>query len=134
MVQDEGAHVEGAGERVVRYAVDGDRVESGELLDGGVGHALVDLLAPQLGDASSPRWLAFSDPQERAHLVPLGPALRLAGLAVAEPALDGARVVASLAPDVVYAVGPSASSPAPGAPGARPSATSGVELRRLVCR
>lgn len=126
VVQDETAPTEGAGERVVRYAIEGDRTESGDLLDGGVGHALAEVLA-QSGGAAAPRWLAFTDTQEHAHLVPLGPALRLAGAATTEPSLDGARIVASAPPDLVYAIG-SATSASSDAGGGR------VELRRLVCR
>jgi len=123
VVQDEAAVTEGAGERIVRYAVDGqkDRIESAELLDGGVGHALADLLPLAASDPRATRWLSFTDTQEHAHLVPLGGSLGLAGAPTLEPSLDGARIVASGPPgDVVYAVGP-------GAP-------AGVELRRLVCR
>jgi hypothetical protein len=128
LVQDEAAHADGAGERIVRYVVGGgdkDRVESGELLDGGVGHALVDLLALP-DDAKGPRWLAFTDPAEHAHVVPLGPSLALGAAPTAEPSLDGARVVAAGASaEVLYAVGPSAGADAGGGR---------VELRRLVCR
>ena len=132
VVQDETAQVEGAGERVVRYAIDGDRTESGDLLDGGVGHALAEVLA-QGSDAAAPRWLVFTDTQEHAHLVPLGPALRLAGAATTEPSLDGARIVASAPPDLVYAIGSAASQG--GQPGWPSDAGGGrVELRRLVCR
>jgi len=127
LVQDEAAHAEGAGERIVRYVLDGprDRVESGDLLDGGVGHALVDLLTTP-DEARVPRWLAFSDLQEHTHVVPLGPALVLGAAPTAEPSLDGARVVASgAAAEVLYAVG--------GAGGAD-SGGGRLELRRLVCR
>jgi len=121
LVQDEAAHAEGAGERMVRYLTDGDRVDSADLLDGGIGHALADLLPPT-GDH---RWLAFVDPQEHAHLVPLGPTLRVAGANTTEPALDGARVLVTSPPDVVYALGPA---------GTVELAGGRVELRRLVCR
>jgi hypothetical protein len=126
VVQDEAAISEGAGERILRYTLDAqkDRVEASDLLDGGVGHALADLLPlPSLAavDAGAPRWLSFTDPAEHAHLVPLGGALGLAGAPTLEPSLDGARIVASGPPgDVVYALGPGAGA--------------GVELRRLVCR
>lgn len=124
VVQDEAAHAEGAGERIVRYAIDGEKIEAADLLDGGVGHALAELL-PQAADAGSTRWLAFTDTHEHAHLVPLGPQLRLAGAATTEPSLDGARVIATAAPDVVYAVGSAGASDAAGGR---------LELRRLVCR
>ncbi len=121
LVQDEAAFAEGAGERMVRYVTDGDKVDSADLLDGGIGHALADLLP-----ASGPnRWLAFVDPQEHAHLVPLGPTLRVAGANTTEPALDGARVLGTVPPDVVYAVGSAAGAEVAGGR---------VELRRLVCR
>ena len=128
IVQDEAAHAEGAGERIARYAIDGEKTETGDLLDGGLGHALAELLLPPLApqtDASASRWLAFTDTQEHAHLVPLGPALRLAGRPTLEPSLDGTRIVASASPDVVYAIG--SAGPADAAGGR-------VELRRLVCR
>lgn len=124
VVQDEAAHAEGAGERIVRYAIDGEKIDVGDLLDGGVGHALAELL-PAAADAAAPRWLAFTDTQEHAHLAPLGPALRLSARPTAEPALDGARIVAAAPPDVVYAVGSSGASDAAGGR---------IELRRLVCR
>lgn len=129
LVQDEAAHVEGAGERVVRYVVDGQggRVESGDLLDGGVGHALVDVLTAGEGPQPHvPRWLAFSDLQEHSHVVPLGPSLALGAGPTVEPSLDGARVVAAgPSADVIYAVG---------AVGGADAAGGRVELRRLVCR
>jgi hypothetical protein len=124
VVQDEAAVSEGAGERIVRYALDGqkDRIESGELLDGGVGHALADLLPLAAdGRGGGQHWLSFTDTQEHAHLVLLGASFGIAGAPTLEPALDGARIVASGPPgDIVYAVGPAAGA--------------GVELRRLVCR
>lgn len=125
LVQDEAAHSEGAGERVVRYVVDGQRIESGDLLDGGVGHALVDVLTSADG-THAPRWLAFSDPQEHTHVVPLGPSVALGAGPTAEPALDGVRVVAAgPSAEVIYAVG---------AAGGADAAGGRVELRRLVCR
>lgn len=128
VVQDEAAHAEGAGERILRYVVgsgEKDRVESGDLLDGGVGHALVDLLTSP-DEAHAPRWLAFSDPQEHAHVAPLGASLVLGASPTAEPSLDGSRVVAAGASaEVVYAVGPAGGGDAGGGR---------AELRRLVCR
>jgi hypothetical protein len=134
VVQDEAASAEGAGERIVRYTVDGERVEVADLLDGGVGHALAELLpvaAFPVADAGAARWLAFTDVQEHAHLAPLGPQLRLAGAATTEPSLDGARVVATASPDLLYAVG---AAGAAGAAGGEGAAGSRIELRRLVCR
>lgn len=127
LVQDEAAHAEGAGERVVRYVVDGRRehVESGDLLDGGVGHALVDVLT-SADETHVPRWLAFSDLQEHTHVVPLSPSVALAAGPTAEPSLDGVRVVAAgPSSEVVFAVG---------AAGGADAAGGRVELRRLVCR
>ena len=121
LVQDEAAHAEGSGERMVRYVTDGDKVDAADLLDGGIGHALADLLPP----TGANRWLAFVDTQEHAHLVPLGPTLRIAGANTTEPALDGARVLGTAPPDVVYAVGSAGTAEVAGGR---------VELRRLVCR
>jgi hypothetical protein len=127
VVQDEAAQVEGAGGRIVRYVIDGqkgDKAEGDDLLDGGVGHALADLLT-QGGDASRPRWLAFTDTEDHAHLVPLGQGLTLAGTATSEPSLEGARIVAFASPDWLYAVAAS---------GAADASSGRGELRRLVCR
>jgi len=124
-VQDEAARVEGGGERLLRYRVDGDKIEAGELVDAGVSHSLAEIVPVWAGEPSpspAPRWLAFADVQERARLVPFGPGLDPAGSATVEPSIDGARVVAASGPDVVYAA-------APAAAGSR-----GSELRRLVCR
>jgi hypothetical protein len=120
LVQDEAAHAEGTGERIAAYAIEGEKIEAAELLDGGVGHALADLL-PQAGGN---RWLAFMDTQEHAHLMPLGPTLRVAGPNTSEPALDGARVLGAAPPDVLYAVGPAGAADASG---------TRIELRRLIC-
>jgi hypothetical protein len=134
VVQDETAQVEGAGERVVRYAVSGDHVDAADLLDGGVGHAFAELLPlgpAVLGggekgrDAAAPRWFAFTDTQEHAHVVPLGPSLRLTGAPTAEPSLDLARLIAAGRGDAVYAVG---------AAGGADAAAGRAELRRLICR
>lgn len=140
LVQDEAAHSEGAGERLVRYAINGDAVESADLLDGGIGHGLAELL-PAAGDGGAGRWLVFSDAQEHAHLVPLGTTLRLTAPATAEPSLDGARIVASAPPDVLYAIGAATSangsangSPAGSTKASLGGAAAGVELRRLICR
>jgi hypothetical protein len=124
VVQDEAAQAEGAGERIVRYSVDGEKVEASDLLDGGVGHALADLITPS-DDAGALRWLAFTDPQERAHLVPLGPTLRVTGRSTLEPVLDGARVLGSSGPDALFAIGPT---------GTADASFGRVELRRVVCR
>ena len=123
VVQDEAAHAEGAGERIVRYAIEGEKLDGADLLDGGVGHALAELL-PASADAAAPRWLAFSDLQEHAHLAPLGPSLRLSAGPTLEPSLDNTRIVTSTA-DVVFAVGPASGSDASGGR---------LELRRLICR
>ena len=119
LVQDEAAHAEGAGERLVRYVVDGDKLEGADLLDGGVGHALADLL-PRAGAS---RWLSFMDTQDHAHLVPLGAALRATGPNTREPALDGARVLGASPPDSLFAVGPAFA----------PDSMNRLELRQLVC-
>lgn len=124
LVRDEAEHAEGAGEHIVVYAVDAEKIAGADLLDGGVGHALAEVLVHG-GDASQPRWLAFADTQEHAHLAPLGPVLRLAGPATAEPSLDGARAVASASPDLVYAIGSAGWQDAAGA---------GATLSRFVCR
>lgn len=124
-VQDEAARVEGAGERLLRYRIEGEKVEAGELVDAGVGHSLADIVPVWSGDTAAsptPRWLAFTDVQERAHLVPFGPGLDTQGIVTVEPSIEGARVVAAAGADALYAV-------AAAAAGGR-----GSELRRLVCR
>lgn len=128
IVQDEAAASEGGGSRIVRYVVSNE-VESADLVDGGVGETAELVPAPARGEAT--RWLAWSDGAERMRLMPLGPELIATGRTSFEPALDGARVVASSPPDVVYALvgagprpegsGESASQPHP-------------ELRRFTCK
>jgi hypothetical protein len=129
VVQDEASHGDGAGARVVRHIVEGERVTSSELLGGGVGHALVDLFTPPPasggGDAGGGRWMSFTDTQERARLLPLGANMVATGEPSSEPALEGARVVATATDGSVFAVGPS------GSPDAAPR---GWSLRRYVCR
>lgn len=126
LVQDEAARAEGGGERLVRYAVEGekaDKIEGSDLVDAGVGQALAELVHAPLASTPPYRWLAFADVHERMHLVPLAASVRSAGTATAEPALDGARVLASGSGDVVFAAG-----------GAASEAGGRIELRRLVCR
>lgn len=90
VVQDEAAVSEGGGARLLRYAVGGNASAGADLVDGGVGHALADVVAAADG---SRRWLAWSDVAEHAHLTTLGAGL-LGGATTLEPALDGARVLA----------------------------------------
>lgn len=114
VVQDETATAEGAGGRIVRYAADA----GAELVDGGVGRALADLGLGET-DAGAPRWLAWTDTQDRARLAPLGasPPFTVAAPSSAEPSLDGVRLVAA-SPEAVYGA----------------AFTNGVSLRRFACR
>ncbi|MBS2017166.1 MAG: hypothetical protein JST00_30050 [Deltaproteobacteria bacterium] len=135
LVQDEAARAEGGGERLVRYGVEGEKaekIEGSELVDAGVGQALAELV-PAPSAAPPSRWLSFADVQERTHLLPLAPAVRAAGAATAEPGLDGARVLASGAGDILFAVGP-ANGEVGGRAGAAAKAGDRVELRRLSCK
>ena len=116
LAQDETARIEGAGERVLRFVVDGEKVEGADLVDGGVGHSLADLLA--LPDAG--HFLTFLDVQEHAHLLGLGGGVAATSAPTVEPALDGVRVLGAAAPDILYAVGPSQAGQS--------------ELRRFSCR
>jgi hypothetical protein len=102
LVQDEVALGEGGGARLVRYAVTPDRVDGADLVDGGVGRALAELVTTS-PDAGAPRWLSWTDGAERAHLVPVGPSLLAQGAGTVERKLDRSRVVAAT-PDAVYAV------------------------------
>ena len=67
-----------------------------DLVDGGVGHALAEVVAAPDGNAA--RWLAWSDVAEHAHLTALGNGLAPTGPGAPgtslEPAFDGARVLA----------------------------------------
>ncbi len=96
LVQDEAAAAEGGGARLLRYVVGaGAAVLPGtDLVDGGVGHALAEVVAAPDGNAA--RWLAWSDVAEHAHLTALGNGLAPTGPGAAslEPAFDGARVLA----------------------------------------
>jgi len=124
MVQDEAAAADGAGARVVRYVV-GETIESTDVVDGGVGGAVAELV-PVSAATDTARWLAWNDTSERTHLTPLANGLVVAGGATAEPALDGARVLASIPPDALYALVGASPSEDPSTP-IRP------ELRRFVC-
>ncbi len=126
MVQDEAAYGEGAGGRIVVHALGSDnKIESIEVVDGGVGHALAELVpvAAIATDAGTARWLTWTDTNEKAHVVPLGKTFAAIAGATSEPLLEGARVLASAPPDGVYVL--AHASPEGGA---RP------ELRRFVCR
>jgi hypothetical protein len=128
MVQDEAALSEGGGARLVRHRV-GDHAESSEVVDGGLGHAIAELVPVSAHEGA--RWLAWTDTSERAHMTPLGVGLVAAGKSTSEPSLDGARVLAAAPPDAVYAlVGASANGEKepPGASAPRP------ELRRFLCK
>jgi hypothetical protein len=123
LVEDETERSEGAGSMITRYVVRDGRVEeSATVLDGGVGHGLAELVP--VAPAASAHWLAFSDTSEHAHLAALGAGLVAQAPPTLEPALDGARVVAAAAPNVVYAISGSGSV---GKPLERP------ELRKLLC-
>lgn len=98
VVQDEAAEREGAGARIVRYAVRADGADAAELVDGGVGHAPFELVrggGASDGGAPGPRWLSWTDGAERAHLAPLGPPITLQAPATVERSLDRARLVAA---------------------------------------
>lgn len=90
VVQDEAAVSEGGGARLLRYVGGGNGSPGTDLVDGGVGHALADVVVAADG---SRRWLAWSDVAEHAHLTTLGTGL-LGGVTTLEPAFDGARVLA----------------------------------------
>ena len=95
LVQDEAAAAEGGGARLLRFVVGGGTVLPGtDLVDGGVGHALAQVVAAP--DGTPARWLAWSDVAEHAHLTALGNGLAPdgAGGATLEPSFDGARVLA----------------------------------------
>jgi len=128
LVQDEAAHAEGGGSRIVRYLVSSE-VESADLVDGGVGEANAELVPSAPGQGT--RWLAWGDGTERMRLTPLDAELVATGRTSAEPALDGARVLASSPPDVVYALVGAAPRPEGSGEAAPPSHP---ELRRFVCK
>jgi hypothetical protein len=105
VVQDEAAHAEHAGARIVRYGLSGERWEPSDLVDAGVGHALSEIVSVHADAGVVPRWLSWSDGAEHAHLVPLGASMSPGGAATLEPALDGARLLAGGASgDVAYAL------------------------------
>lgn len=112
VVQDEAAVSEGGGARLLRYLVGGNVSPGTDLVDGGVGHALADVVAAADGTR---RWLAWSDVAEHAHLTALGAGL-LGGATTLEPAFDGARVLAE-GKDGLYVLA-----------GDKP------EIRRFTCR
>lgn len=130
MVQDEAAPSEGAGARIVRHRV-GEKLESADVVDAGVGHALADLV-PSGTQTDAARWLAWTDTSEHTHMTPLGPGLVAVGRTSTEPSLDGARVLAAAPSDGIYAlVGAGETSPS----GDRQNAARPrPELRRFVCK
>lgn len=136
LVQDEAASTEGGGARVVRYVLGGERgerVESGDIVDGGVGASPAQFLASvasaEPGKQGALSWLSWTDMGERARIVPLGSALTPAGPVTLEPSLDGARPLVSIAPDVLVAVVDKTASA-----GDKVEARSGrYELARFVC-
>jgi len=121
MVEDEAAPSEGAGARIVRYVIrsKADGIDSSGIIDGGVGHGLAELVAAPI---ASPRWLAWTDNSERAHLTALAPNLIASSATTLEPSLDGARVVAASPPSALFAAVP---------PGAGSNTS---ELRLFTCR
>ena len=134
MVQDELASAEGAGARIVRYLVAGEKgesIQSSDVVDGGVGTTLAELV-PSTSPAEGARWLAWTDTAERTHMTPLLAAgLVAAAPPTTEPSLDGARVLAAAPPDILYALvgasGASVESEGTAVQRVRP------ELRRFAC-
>ncbi|MBX3221674.1 MAG: hypothetical protein KF795_14245 [Labilithrix sp.] len=126
MVQDEAAAADGAGARIVRHLVSGDRVESSDVVDGGVGQALAEIV-PTSSPGDAARWLAWTDTSERVHMTPLAAGLVASGRAATEPSLDGARVLAAHPPDVLYALVGASEGEGEAPQRRRP------ELRRFVC-
>lgn len=122
IVQDEAASTDGAGARVVRHLV-GEHVVSTEIVDGGVGATIAELV-PSIAAADGGRWLAWGDSSERARVTPLDPALLSAGRSTLEPSFEGARMLAAGPGDTVY-----------GLVGTTPSESTPVrpQLRRFVC-
>ena len=112
LTQDEAALADGAGGRIVRYAIDaagsGGEAKGQDLLEGGVGHAIADIVPP---------WVAWTDVTEHAHLLPA-----IGGLGSREPLLDGARVVAADG-EKVFAITAVTNGP-----------QKGLVLRALICR
>jgi hypothetical protein len=113
-VQDEAASGEGAGGRIVRHVVGGDRVETSDVVDGGVGHAIAELVR----GTRETSWLAWNDGNDRVHLLPLGEKLAPTSASTQEASLEGARVIGAVSPDQVLAIVH------------KPPIT---ELRRFVC-
>jgi hypothetical protein len=132
MVEDEAAQAEGAGARIVRHVVADAHVGSIGLVDGGVGHGLSDLVpVPAGAGLTGPRWLAWTDTSERAHMTPLAPGLLPEAPSTLEPALDGSRVLAAARVGdeggvfVLVSASPNA---------AKLGATAHPEIRRFTCR
>jgi hypothetical protein len=109
IVQDEGAASEGGGSRVSRYVIESDRISATEIVDGGLGHALADLVP-----AADAGWLAWKDNHDHAWIVPASDSYVPSGRPTAETALDGTRVLAAAGSNQIFV-------------------TSGGELRRFTC-
>jgi hypothetical protein len=91
VARDETQPREGEGGRVLHVVVqpDGTPEDPSVLVSSGVGRGSVDLVTG-LGEES---WLAFSDMQDRAAVVPLGSARGASGLPSVEEALEGGRLL-----------------------------------------
>lgn len=109
IVQDEGAASEGSGSRVSRYVVESDRITSTEIVDGGLGQALADLVP-----AADAGWIAWKDHHDHAWIVPASASYVPSGRPTAETPLDGTRVLAAVGATQIFV-------------------TSGGELRRFSC-
>lgn len=150
LVADEAEDLGEGGGRIARYVVAGGTVSPAQRVAAGISSAPFSLVPT---DAPGKPWLAWTDTAERTHGLrfdldakvdpTLAPAFASdAGASgtlppTLEPALDGARLLASLPPDVFFAItdahasSPSPSSPSPSQASATARATAIV---RLVCR
>jgi hypothetical protein len=94
VVRDETQSREGEGGHVAHFVVrpDGALADPVVLVASGAGRGSVDLVGGLDG-----AWLAFSDPQDRTLLLPLGPALAPAGSSSVEDGLEGGRLLLATA-------------------------------------
>jgi hypothetical protein len=109
LVQDEGAASEGGGSRVARFTIESDRIGATEIVDGGLGHALADVVP-----AADAGWLSWKDNADHAWIVPSTASYLPVGIPTAESVLDGTRVLAAAGSSNIFV-------------------TSGGELRRFTC-
>jgi len=108
LARDDEQPTEGAGGRILRITLHGERGETADpaavVVADGVGRGAIDLVTARNG---ADAWLAFADVADHTRLVALGDARAPLGAPSGEAALDSARLLGVTAPDTLLAAFPS---------------------------